>query len=211
MTAVESDYTDTFLDLLHHNSAGAALQLNGTALPVDSAANDLSAGPDRLTESGDFAQAHDPQTHAPTAGTSSSANAAAPPAAGPSGAGPSGASSSTRASPANLPSLPDTFPEPPVPVQAEDGSLPARSEFAAGLDAYVHSLHPIKRNKALSASPLRAFDLLRSTQSHLHPGLSLLQCRVSSTVSLSTFSANLRIRPSATRNFASGSVSASSS
>ncbi|GAA5971422.1 hypothetical protein JCM8115_000208 [Rhodotorula mucilaginosa] len=166
MTAVESDYTDTFLDLLHHNSAGAALQLNGTALPVDSAANDLSAGPDRLTESGDFAQAHDPQTHAPTAGTSSSANAAAPPAAGPSGAGPSGASSSTRASPANLPSLPDTFPEPPVPVQAEDGSLPARSEFAAGLDAYVHSLHPIKRNKALMPRELYSLiiDILRKPQ-----------------------------------------------
>ena len=211
MTAVDSDYTDTLLNLLRQNSAGATPQLDGPALPVDSAANELSAGPDRLTECGDFAQTHDPQTHAPSTGTSSSADAAAPSTAGPSGAGQSGATSSTRASPANLPSLPDTFPDPPVPVQEEDGSLPDRSAFAEGLDAYVQSLHPIKRNKALSASLPQAFDLLHSTHPRLHTGVSLLQCHGSCTVSSSTSSGNLRIRRSATRNFASGSVSASSS
>lgn len=184
MTAVDSDYTDTLLNLLRQNSAGAAPEPDRTALPggfVDSAANRLSAGPDS-TDSGHFdrqtarpaydptghpvfppvdasdpSSSTDPSSHAPAAGTSSSANVTPPV------AGPSGASSSTRASPANLPSLPDTFPEPPVPVQAEDGSLPARSDFAEGLDAYVQSLHPIKRNKALSASALRAFDLLHFT------------------------------------------------
>lgn len=171
MTAVNPDYTDTLFNMLRENSAGATPQPDmAAALPggfVDSGASGLSAGPDRLTESGDFAHAHDPQLHAPNAGTSSSTNVAAPSAnaATPPTAGPSGASSSTRARPANLPSLPDTFPEPPVPVQAEDGSLPARSDFAEGLDAYVQSLHPIKRNKALSASSPRILHLA-SPRSH---------------------------------------------
>ncbi|GAA5874029.1 hypothetical protein JCM3774_001588 [Rhodotorula dairenensis] len=93
-------------------------------------------------------------------GMPAAADAPGPPVAGPSRA------SSARASPANPVSLPDTFPEPPNPVNAEDGSLPQRSEFAEALEAYIQSLHPIKRNKALMPRELYdlVIDILRKPQ-----------------------------------------------
>lgn len=78
------------------------------------------------------------------ASMTSPADAPRPPVAGPS------RPSSARASPATPSTLPDRFPEPPTPVNVEDGTVPLRSDFAEALAAYIESLHPIKRNKALS-------------------------------------------------------------
>ncbi|GAA5988037.1 hypothetical protein JCM10908_002037 [Rhodotorula pacifica] len=59
---------------------------------------------------------------------------------------------------ASQPSLPETFPEAPPRVEADEGTLPSRSEFDETLEAYLQSLHAIKRNKALM--PRELYDTI---------------------------------------------------
>lgn len=47
----------------------------------------------------------------------------------------------------------DAFNRPPDPFDDTAGAFPDRADFDLALEAYLHKLHPIKRNKALSELP----------------------------------------------------------